>query len=164
MGRPAKVSKRTRETLKAKFVANNFEDENRKFEEAQEYICSVDEDPVHKQTIKRYLRAEGVTARVKPDSPFLTKDQIAARYQFAKDHVKWTMEQWKDVMFSDECSISRLGQSGRQWYYSNNEHRLRHQHHFKQKKQGGGGKIMVWGCVTYFGVGDMCWVEGNMNG
>lgn len=163
MGRPTKVSKRTRRVLMIKFLTNDFDDENRKYEEAQEYICSVGEGPVHRETIRRYLQAERVTARVKPDSPFLTKDQIAARYKFAKDHVKWSMEQWKNVMFSDECSISRLGQSGRQWYYSNDEHRLRHQHHFKQKKQGGGGKIMIWGCVAYFGVGDMCWVEGNMN-
>jgi transposase len=163
MGRPIKVSKTTRQALKTKFLANDFNNENQKFEEAQEYICSVGEGPVHRQTIKRYLRAEGVVARVKPDSPFLTKKQMTARYEFAKDHIKWSMEDWKNVMFSDECSISRLGQSGRQWYYSNDEHRLRNQHQFKQKKQGGGGKIMIWGCVTYFGVGDMCWVEGYMN-
>lgn len=66
-------------------------------------------------------------------------------------------------MFSDECNISMLGPRGRLWYYSNDEHRLLHQPHFKQKMQGGGGKIMIWGCVTYFGVGDMCWVEGSMN-
>jgi transposase len=164
MGRPIKVSKTTRHALKTKFLTNDFDDENQKYEEAQEYICSVGEGPVHRETIRRHLRAEGVMARVKPGSPFLTKDQIVARYQFAKDHIKWTMEQWKNVMLSDECSISRLGQSGRQWYYSNDEHRLRHRHHFKQKKQGGRGKIMIWECVTYFGVGDMCWVEGNING
>jgi len=163
MGRPAKVSKRTREALKAMFLANSFDNENDKYEEAQEYICSVSEGPVHKETIRRYLRAERVMARVKPDSPFLTKDQMAARYKFAKDHVKWSVDQWKNVMFSDECSISRLSQPGRQWYYSNDEHRLQHRHHFKQKKQGGGGKIMIWACITCFGVGDMCWVEGNMD-
>ncbi|KAF9311403.1 hypothetical protein BGZ91_006817 [Linnemannia elongata] len=87
-GRPTKVSKTTRHALKTKFLTNDFDDENQKYEEAQECICSVGEGPVHRETIRRHLRAEGVTARVKPSSPFLTKDQIAPRYQFAKDHVK----------------------------------------------------------------------------
>lgn len=163
MGRPFKVSQRTKLALKTKFLRNDFDDEGHKYQEAQGMICSVGEGPVHRETIRRYLRDEQVVARLKPDGPLLTEEHMEARRKFAKDHINWSVEQWKNVMFSDECIIRRVGSFGRQWYYSNDEHRLRHPHHFKQKKQGGGGRIMIWGCLTYFGVGDMCWVEGNMN-
>ena len=86
-----------------------------------------------------------------------------ARKMFAKEHIKWSVSDWKNVMFSDECSIHRIKPFGTQYYYSNDEHRFRHPHHFKQKMQGGGGRIMVWGCITAHGVGDLCWVEGTMN-
>ena len=86
MGRPAKVSKRTRQALKTKFLTNDFEDENNRYMEAQEYICSVGEDPVHRETIRRYLRAEGVMARVKPEAPFLTNKHKKTRHKFARDH------------------------------------------------------------------------------
>lgn len=54
------------------------------------------------------------------------------------------------------------GTSGRQYYYSNQEHRQRHAHHFHLKKQGGGGKIQVWGCITCFGIGDLEWLDGSI--
>lgn len=89
MGRLVKVSKRTRqEALKTKFLTNDFNDENHSYEEAQEYICSVSEGPVHRETIRCYLRAEGVKTRVKPDSPFLTNKHMTARHKSARNHIK----------------------------------------------------------------------------
>ncbi|KAF9913531.1 hypothetical protein FBU30_003277, partial [Linnemannia zychae] len=38
MGRPTKVSKEIRRALKMKFLTNEFNNENQKYEEAQEYI------------------------------------------------------------------------------------------------------------------------------
>ena len=48
MGRLTKVSKKTRQALKTNFLANDFNNENQKYEESQEYICSVGEGPVHR--------------------------------------------------------------------------------------------------------------------
>ncbi|KAF9179472.1 hypothetical protein BGZ50_006891 [Haplosporangium sp. Z 11] len=47
MGRPVKAFKRTRQALRTKFLTNDLDD-NHKYEEAQEYICSVGEGPVHR--------------------------------------------------------------------------------------------------------------------
>ena len=35
----------------------------------------------------------------------LTQDMQAARLQFALDHQHWTLEDWKNVIWSDETSI-----------------------------------------------------------
>ena len=89
--------------------------------------------------------------------------QKHARYAFARRHEKWTTEQWKNVMFSDESSISRIGSFERQYFYSDKEHKCLQPHQVKETKQSGGGKIMVWGCMTYYGLGDLSWIPGKVN-
>jgi hypothetical protein len=131
--------------------------------DAQAYIEELGEGPVCKRTVTRYLKAAGLPARRKPEAPRLTGRQMKMRLEFARAHVGWSVDDWKNVMFSDECSVMRIKPFGTQYYYANEEHKLRHQHHFKQKSQAGGGKIMVWGCITAHGVGDLCWVEGTMD-
>ena len=159
MGRPTKVTRRTRSALAIKEQEGEF----RHLRDAQAYIKKLDKVPVCKRTVTRYFKAVGLTARRKPDAPSLTDEQMRKRLEFARDHVKWTLDDWKNVMFSDECSFMRVKPFGTQYYYANDEHNLRHKHQFKQKMQGGGGRIMVWGCITAHGVGDLCWVEGTMD-
>jgi len=159
VGRPAKVSKSTQHQLCSKFLVGNLQT----LGEAQEFLQSLGEGPVHDRTIKRYLEANGIWAFIKPAAPALDKEHIDERLEFAKQHKNWTVEDWKNVMFSDEFTICRLGKFGRQYGYSNREHKLKHPHHFVPKMQAGGGKIQLWGCVTYNGVGDLRWIEGTMD-
>jgi transposase len=158
MGRPPKVSKRTRHLLATQYntcVLQSLED-------GHNFLNRVSEGPVHNTTLRRYLKQEGVNARIKQKASALTEIQRGRRLQFAKDHAHMDARAWKQVMFSDEKVFERFGSSGRQYYYSNAEHKQRHVQHFREKKQGGGGKIQVWGCITSHGVGDLEWVEGNM--
>jgi hypothetical protein len=131
--------------------------------DGQRLVLSTQGVQVHVQSILNYLKQESVKAYVQPKKPDLTKDQVAARYQFAKDHLAWTIEDWKNVMFSDETVISRIGSFGRKFYYKKQRNKRILPHHVKKTKQGGGGKIMMWGCITYFGVGDACWLQGGVD-
>jgi transposase len=158
-GRPTKVTKRTQAALASKMHAGDFSC----LRDAQSYIQEVGEGHVCKRTIVRYLKAQGLTPRRKPEAPRLTDQQMRKRLDFAKAHVGWTVDDWRNVMFSDECSIMRIKPFGTQYFYANEEHKLRHRHHFKQKAQAGGDKIMVWGSITAHGIGDLCWVEGTMD-
>jgi hypothetical protein len=108
------------------------------------------------------MEEAGCYPGIKQKAPALTEKQKKDRVDWAREHIKWNVEDWKKVMFSDECLFERFSTRGRQYYYSNAEHRQRHTHHFRTKKSGCGCKIQVWGCITYHGVGDLEWVEGNM--
>jgi len=66
-------------------------------------------------------------------------------------------------MFSDETTISRVGSFGKKFYFSNQENKRLKPHQVKETKQSGCGKIMVWGCMTYFGVGDACYISNRIN-
>jgi transposase len=158
-GRHKKVSKATRATMARQMRQGAL----RSIHEAQQYIESVDGCHVHGETVRRYLRQEGLKAYVKSRKPDLTKDQMKARRKFAKEHMHWTVDDWKRVMFSDETLICWVGHFGRGFYYRKPKDKRLLPHHFKRSKQGGGGKIMVWGCLTYFGVGDACKLDGGVD-
>ena len=119
---------------------------------------------VHEKTIRNYTNSEGLKAYVQQTNPMLTKKHREAGYRFAKEHIHWTVDDWKWMMFSDETIISRIGSFGRKFYYKRPEHKLIQEHQIKKTKQGGGGgKIMIWGCIIYFGVEDACWHPGKIN-
>jgi hypothetical protein len=66
-------------------------------------------------------------------------------------------------MFSDERSFSRIGSFGKKYYYHKHQQQQYQPHQVQPKQQGGGKKMMVWGCIGYSGVGDLCWIEGTMD-
>jgi hypothetical protein len=92
----------------------------------------------------------------------LKPEHVRERYQFAKDHIHWTIADWKRVMFSDESMVSRVGSCGRKFYYSDHEHKRLQPHQVRRMQRGGGGKMMIWGCITFFGHGDLCRINGTL--
>jgi hypothetical protein len=66
-------------------------------------------------------------------------------------------------MFSDESMISRVGSFGRKYYYSDREHRRQLPHQVRPTPQTAGGKMMIWGCITFFGKGDLSRINGTLN-
>lgn len=159
VGRPSKVSKVTKRLLARKYDQGELTTlrQGRKAVEKIQGI-SVDE-----RTVRSYIREEGLKTYIQPKKPDLTEEQMDVRYRFAKTHLQWTVEDWKKVMFSDEVSIHRVEPFGRKFYYKKPENRKLRSSQVKRTKQGGGGKISVWGCMTYHGVGDACWIPGNLN-
>ena len=53
----------------------------------------------------RILKKHGLRAVKLTRKPGLTKIQKAARLQFCLNHVTWTLEDWKKVIFTDETSV-----------------------------------------------------------
>ena len=45
----------------------------------------------------------------------ISKKHVQARLKFAKEHLEWTAEDWKRVLFSDESKINRFNSDGRSW-------------------------------------------------
>ena len=159
VGRPKKITDQT-----CKLIARQLNTGTLlTMKDAIREIRNRDESQVHRTTVQRNLKNYGVKAWVKPKKPKLEPHQRHARLAFARRHEKWTIDQWKNVMFSDESSISRMGSFGRQYFYADRQHKRLEPHQVKETKQAGGGKIMVWGCMTYHGLGDLSWIPGKIN-
>jgi hypothetical protein len=60
---------------------------------------------VSAMTIHRILRAQKMGKRKPSWKPGLTDAMRAARYEFAKKYEHWKLEDWKNVIWSDETSV-----------------------------------------------------------
>ncbi len=88
-----------------------------------------------------------------------SKDDVK---QFADDKQTKNMDYWNHVLWSDETKINVFSSDGvkRVWQQPGEE--------YKDKcvlptvKHGGGG-VMVWGCMSAAGTGELQFIEGTMN-
>src|ERR1700743_1939485 len=154
-GRPKVISTRTTAALVRHYNAGDF----KTYKEGQRFAQSSEGKQIHLTTVRQNLLQQGVKKYTQSRKPNLNSDQIAKRLQFAKEHIHWTVDNWKRVMFSDETMVSRLGSFGKSYYHCQTNHRQFHPRQVKATLQGGGGKMMVWGCITFFGVGDASWIK-----
>ena len=78
-------------------------------------------------------------------------------------HKDWTVEDWKKIVWSDETKINRLGSDGHKWVWKKAGEGLS-----DRVVQGtvkfGGGSVMMWGCMSWQGVGYATKIDGRMDG
>lgn len=65
------------------------------------------------------------------------------------------------MIWSDESKFNIFGSNGRQWCWRQVGEPLRDAHVMPTVKHGG-GSIMVWGCISWEGVGNWKLIEGKM--
>ena len=56
-------------------------------------------------TVYRFLRAEGYRVCKRTVKPGLNKEQKQARLDWCLLHESWTLEDWKNVIFTDKTSV-----------------------------------------------------------
>jgi hypothetical protein len=114
------------------------------------------------QTVRNMLKDSGLRAAPKVKKPLLTKRHRRLRLQFAKRYQHWTVDDWKRVIFSDETKVNRLGSDGRKWVWRVPGTPLQDNHVSPTVKHGG-GSMMVWGCFTAQGIGNLVRIEDTLN-
>jgi hypothetical protein len=78
-------------------------------------------------------------------------------------HIGWTVEDWKRVVFSDESKFMLFKSDGRQYCYIKPGQAL-DDRFIKKMIKHGGGNLMVWGCIMGRGMGRLHRIEGIMCG
>jgi transposase len=117
---------------------------------------------VHPNTVRRSLQKAGLKAVHKQKKPLLSPKHKKARMDFALITKDWTLEDWKKVIWSDETKINLLGSDGLKWAWKKPGEPLS-----DRLVQGtlkfGGGSLMMWGCMSWDGIGYACKIDGRMN-
>jgi transposase len=157
-GRPEKLTARARRTL-TRIVTSGRADTAAKAAQTLQNELALG---IGASTCRRTLRKEGLRAKIKRRKPMLRKRHIKARLLFAQKYSSWTVDDWHQVIFSDETKINRLGSGGRKWIWSGRNENLT-KRTVDETLKFGGGSIMMWGCMTYRGTGCGCRIEGNMD-
>lgn len=115
-----------------------------------------------KRTIQRRLNESGLYGRIAAHKPFVSKKNVLARIRFAKEHVDWTLEQWKNVLWSDESKFNMINTDGIRYVRRPSNMRFNPRYTVGSVKHNG-GNIMVWGCFSFSEKGPLCHVEGRMD-
>ncbi len=80
---------------------------------------------------------------------------------WAKAHLKWTVSKWKSVLWSDEPKFDILvGNHGRRVLRAKEEGDLPACYQHSVQKS---ASLMVWGCISAYGMGSLHVLEGTMN-
>lgn len=115
-----------------------------------------------RNTTRKYLNSIGWQSCLKCKKPFITDIHAKKRLDWCREHIKWPSDEWRYVIFSDESRFSLDGADGgdRVW---RRVHEKYHKDCVAPRRKFGGGKVMFWGCFTYWGVGPLVRVDGTMN-
>lgn len=117
--------------------------------------------PISLTTVKRRLREKGMIGRIAAKKPLLRPINKKKRLEFAKQHANWTIEQWKSVLWSDESKFQIIGSNRRQYVRRKTGERVKEGCVVPTVKHGG-GSVMVWGCFSYDGVGQLKKIDGKL--
>ena len=102
-------------------------------------------------------------AVVKSKHPLLSARHRKACMNFACAHKDWTIKDWKKVIWSNETKINHLGSDGCKWAWKRAGEGL------SDRLVNGtlrfrGGSLMMWGCMTWEGVGFATKINGRIDG
>lgn len=118
---------------------------------------------ISRWTVRRRLGEAGLTSHRPANGPKLTTAHRQARLQFAREHLNWTYEQWRSVMFSDECRMTLHGHDGRSRVYRRSSERFS-QCCISERVAFGGGSCMFWGGIMLDTKTDIVFITGANTG
>ena len=118
--------------------------------------------PISTQTVRNALKEQDLEAVTKVKKPKLTKTHQRKRLAWAQKYQHWTVDDWKHVIWSDETKILFYSSNGREWVWKKKGDSRFSEECIDPTVKFGGGKINIWGCMGWNGVGIAVEVEGNL--
>lgn len=156
-GRPRKISPRVSHKIKRSLEKDpSFTAKKIK----QEYIGDLQDVSVRciSDHLNKDLKYKSYRARVKP---IISKKNKEDRLTFAEDKINWSLDQWREVLWSDEATFSvscgsKVGRVRRR------EGSDPHDPKYCVKVAKFPDTLMVWGCFSYYGLGSLVFLEKNV--
>ncbi len=116
-------------------------------------VAEVEGQLVSAQTIRHTLQQVGLHGRRRWRKPL----QTVCWRQLAK-----SMNYWNHVLWSDESKVNLFDSDGVQHVWRRPGEEYQENCALPTVKHGG-GSIMVWGCMSAAGTGELWFIEGNMD-
>ncbi len=85
-----------------------------------------------------------------------------ARLEFARAHADKDEDYWDSILWSDETKINVFGTDGFKTVWRRKGEEYKEKCMVPTVKHGGGG-VLMWGCMSAAGVGELHFIDGIMN-
>ncbi len=121
------------------------------------------QNTISERTTHRTLKQMGYSSRRPHRVPLLSDKNRKRRLQFAQAHQNWTIEDCKNIAWSDDESRFLLRHSDgrvRIWHI---EHEIMDPSCLVSMVQAGGGAVMVWGIFSWYTLGPLVPIEPRLN-
>ena len=109
---------------------------------------------LHRSTMRRIIKAHGYHNWRAKERPYLTEEQAKRRFEWAQEHRNWTLDDWKKVIWSDECSVERGSGKQRVWCFRTAAQKW-DKNMIEPVKTSQETKVMVWASCWYDGFSDL---------
>jgi len=121
-------------------------------------VAEAEVQPVSAQIIRRTLQQVGLHGRRHRRKSLLKLAHKKACKQFVESNLSKSMNFWNHVLWSDETKINVFGSDGIQhvWRSSGEENQ---EHCVLPTVKHDGDSIMVWGCLSAAGTGELSFIE-----
>ena len=116
---------------------------------------------VSDRTVRRRLTEANLHSRFARKRPFISAINKKKRLQFARKYANMSLDFWKQILWTDESKFELFGQKRRIRVWRKHGEELQDCCVQKTVKHGG-GNIMIWGCFSWAGVGNLVKIEGIM--
>ncbi|EFN86619.1 Transposable element Tc1 transposase, partial [Harpegnathos saltator] len=70
-------------------------------------------NPVSTKTVRRELHKSNIYGKATISKPFITDANAKLRKKWCHDHKTWTIDDWKNIVWSDESSFTLFPTNGR---------------------------------------------------
>jgi hypothetical protein len=129
---------------------------------APRIIAEIPEMLVSPRTIQRRLIQAKLFSRRPVKKPLVSRRNRLARLAFAREHINWTIHDWKKVLFSGETRYKMYSSDGmkrvtRPVNHQNTRFNLKYATPTIKHE---GGSVFLSGCFSWNGVGPLHRIEG----
>lgn len=117
---------------------------------------------VSHETVRQTLIKNKYSSRVARKKPLLSTRNIEKRYSFALNYISQPVDYWDDVIFCDEVKVMLYYNDGPTRVWRKPLTSLENRNIIPTVKFGK-MSIMVWGCISSKGVGELAFIETTMD-
>ncbi|GFX24140.1 transposable element Tcb1 transposase [Trichonephila clavipes] len=113
------------------------------------------------RTVQRELHASNLYGRVGIRKPLVTARHALQRRQWCRTHRQWTPQQWQQVIWLDESTFTLFQTTGRVYVWRTPKEAFSPECIVPTVKHGG-GSLMVWGAISWCGLGTLVTLHGKV--
>ena len=109
---------------------------------------------------RRIFELTDISSKWKHKAPFISNTNRIKRLSWCRERLTWTKEQWRQILWSDESPfVLRYNRATRVWRTNSEKFQSWAMSGTVKHDQ----KIMVWGCFSSLGVGNLHLIDGIMD-